>query len=325
MKLLLTLLLVAFCTTQIAAQNILIVDNTRVGEVQPPVYEDLQAAIDAAQAGDVIHVMPSVTSYGNIEINKPISLFGAGIIREPGKTGWSEVGAITFKTGASNIRLSGLKGTGTWDIGIDIDGLLIDKCVLTSLRKSSSETALANVIFSNSIFTHMSMSTGGISNLSIKNNIIRNASISTAHLQNNLLSGLSIQFCNVVNNIFLGNPSGYKSTFVNNVFLANIPETRPAEVHNLRYGNVVSGSVTGTPDFENYDDSSITELSHDFHLKSDSKGKNAGTDGKDLGIYGGDTPFEDLGGALPAVLSITGPVMVPAGEDVTVEIKATAY
>jgi hypothetical protein len=41
----------------------------------------------------------------------------------------------------------------------------------------------------------------------------------------------------------------------------------------------------------------IYSYMQDYHLKSTSPGKNAGTDGMDVGIYGGSSPFKE--GALP--------------------------
>jgi hypothetical protein len=332
MKLLSTLLLVVFCTAQIAAQNVLIADNTRFGEVQPPIYKDLQAAIDAAQAGDIIHVMPSSTSYGNASISKPISLFGVGLTGELGNTVWSEIGTIALEAGASDVRISGVKANGI-NINASLNGLLIDKCLFSWMSKRSLqdrepriELDITNIVISNNIIGGLDIlqDTGdAISNLVVKNNLIGYARIFHAQILNNTITRTfgfdsydDFYFCNVVNNILLQDFSNSRgSTFINNI-LPVIPLPP----------NAVSGNLVGVPEFEG-------ETAHpsdglgglNFRLKSNSPGKTLATDGTEVGMYGGNAPFEDLGGDLPAVLSITGPVMIHAGEDVTVEIKAKAY
>ncbi len=64
---------------------------------------------------------------------------------------------------------------------------------------------------------------------------------------------------------------------------------------------------------------------YDFSLQATSPGKNAGTDGTDIGIYGGAKPFVDMTGspAIPQMKSIQilNPV-IPAGDSLRVIIKA---
>ncbi len=72
----------------------------------------------------------------------------------------------------------------------------------------------------------------------------------------------------------------------------------------------------------------------DFHLKDSSQGKNAGLDGKDIGIYGGEFPWPDgpnhkyeLGSALSSSIPFielleTNKTVVKPGEGLKVRIKA---
>jgi hypothetical protein len=77
----------------------------------------------------------------------------------------------------------------------------------------------------------------------------------------------------------------------------------------------------------------VFSYAYDFHLRADSPGKNAGTDGTDIGIYGGPFPWPDGGSApwqtspVPAVPQITSldtlNVVVPVNGTLSVDVKAS--
>ena len=65
--------------------------------------------------------------------------------------------------------------------------------------------------------------------------------------------------------------------------------------------------------------------SYDFHLQTGSPAVNAGTDGTDIGIYGGMLPFEvGANPYFPQMMEITLPSgsSVPAGGTLNVHFKA---
>ena len=139
------------------------------------------------------------------------------------------------------------------------------------------------------------------------------------HTQNSLIK----------NSFFYYNTYGYwkvdvydniNNNFLNNIFagIATFPEGT----------NTGSNNITSiNPDdlFENIDVSiSAFSYQHDFHLKPGSAGVGAGTDGNDIGIYGGSMPFKV--GGLPAFPHIRN---INIGTETTngilhVEIEATA-
>jgi hypothetical protein len=65
-----TLLLINY---SVNAQNVITVDNSVGANAQ---YNDLQSAISAATNGATIYVHASEINYGDIDINKPITLIG---------------------------------------------------------------------------------------------------------------------------------------------------------------------------------------------------------------------------------------------------------
>ncbi|MBK9793187.1 MAG: hypothetical protein IPP60_08805 [Sphingobacteriales bacterium] len=77
-------------------------------------------------------------------------------------------------------------------------------------------------------------------------------------------------------------------------------------------------------DFVNVSNPNFSSL-FDYHLKSTSSGKNAGTDGTDIGIYGGAYPYKE--GAVPPNPHISTKSIAPtsaANGTLPVNIKVLA-
>jgi len=110
----------------------------------------------------------------------------------------------------------------------------------------------------------------------------------------------------------------------NNIFSNNLSYQTSNDT--LPYGtNTGSGNfINQNPLFTNVSATNFS-YSFDFSLAAASPGKNAGTDGKDLGIYGGSKPMVDMTGspAIPQMKSVTilNP-MIPVGDSLHVIIKA---
>jgi hypothetical protein len=166
----------------------------------------------------------------------------------------------------------------------------------------------------------------GCYNATIVNNIIYSSS---SYYNNN--SGN--HYCNFTKNLFY--------SYNNYQFLANfLDNSSDNNTFNTTYGNIINQN----PSFVKYtinDPLGSYSTSNppsgpfiDFHLNNDSPGKNYGTDGTDIGIYGGTTPFVE--GAttdsrfryypMPAMpqmldLTITNP-SIPANSTLNVNFSA---
>jgi len=179
-----------------------------------------------------------------------------------------------------------------------------------------------------------------LSNIYIHNNIFSGGAISSpaiAYYTSNFY---------VENNIFIAR-QGYvcfglipNMVIENNIFYAAEPQgcTGSAYTKNITYmclnntipgaGNVGSGNMVNVnPLFVNYPLMGNVgfSYSHDYHLQATSPGKNAGTDGTDIGIYGGMMPFEvGANPYYPQMMELTLPngSSVPAGGTLNVHFKA---
>ncbi|MCB0398024.1 MAG: hypothetical protein KDD26_00070 [Winogradskyella sp.] len=75
-------------------------------------FTDLQTAIDATANGDIIYVQQSATSYGDITINKALTIIGRS---HSDASYTSEIGTLYLDAGASNTTIKGLKINGIYD------------------------------------------------------------------------------------------------------------------------------------------------------------------------------------------------------------------
>lgn len=196
------------------------------------------------------------------------------------------------------------------------DNTIIRNCVIKNAIEITNET---NILIENNIF-HNSKIIGNSSSCIIKNNIF----IASNHLQNqgHNSSGYCfsywpnqayvLQYAVITNNIFWGtSPNSFSLSpsfgASNCAFNNNLVFQSPNDVVPGFGINVGSGNFDGVdPQFTNATNpaGSGVNLNNDYHLKSTSPGKNAGTDGKDIGIYGGASPFPDNTG-LPKIPIIT--------------------
>ncbi|MBI4930828.1 MAG: hypothetical protein HY841_08710 [Bacteroidetes bacterium] len=307
----------------------------------PGQYTSLQTAIDSASAGDSIYVHGSATSYSNVSIKKQLTLLGTG--HNPNKTNnlISEIGIILLDTingisGASGTKIIGFKLNRVSGFGGSggTKNIFVSRNYFISGGSKIIITGKGWTI-ENNIINSSSVTVSNNSNVIIRNNIFNNASIVTSNqpsvlIANNIFFGTSPLTCFttlsnalIANNIFSGSsPKGANvntNTFNNNITYQTAYDTIPFGT-NSGSGNILAQN----PLYTNVASTSFS-YSYDFSLQATSPGKNAGTDGTDLGIYGGAMPFVDMTGspAIPQMklVSILNP-MIPAGDSLHVIIKA---
>ncbi|NJM93790.1 MAG: hypothetical protein HC842_03235 [Cytophagales bacterium] len=106
-----TLTLFAFLlgAGSLMAQTIRLVNNTPGKPAGALVYNSVQEAHDAANPGDIVHVMPSALAHTNLTLSKPIRIYGIGF--NPDKDGPQTclITNVFFQAGASNVVLAGLE------------------------------------------------------------------------------------------------------------------------------------------------------------------------------------------------------------------------
>lgn len=278
-------------------------------------YTSLQAAITAATAGDTILVAGSPTSYGTVSMNKELHIVGVGYKPFNLYTAYiTQLSTISLNSGSSNSSIKGIKG------GVNLNGVSnieISRCETTINFFGSA----SNVLIYNNIIEVIGKGyqTNGVSDIIISNNIIKTG-IGLAAIPPNYITSNII----ITNNLFVknggfalvtGNYDTYNSTFTNNVFYGSsiyYETVNVLRISNSNFSNNLSFNtpnnnfpVTGTNSGGNnligqdplFTSSTnlVFDYTDDFNYPANSPLVNAGSDGSDIGIYGGSYPWPEGG------------------------------
>jgi len=319
MKKAIILLPLIFCYL-ITFATIITVDNNPNGVGQ---YTDLQEAIDAAEAGDTIYVSGSETSYGNVDISIKLTLIGAGFDPNNQFHKTSIINTIYFKeivTGLDTINPSGSTFHGL-NINLisayansTVNNIIISRNEISIVGNNGSANAsinnwiIINNIIRNAVITDHPTTNSTASNIIIANNIFTTGRIiwaegSSILVTNNLFirrefitsSSVVLQHCDEIiisNNIFYGQSVGLDNADCNSCIFSNNISFN-SEGTDFNYGtNSGNNNFENTdPEFSDDNGDLIFDRAENYALTDESPGKGAGTDGTDIGIYGGIYPF----------------------------------
>lgn len=339
------LLLVSAVSLAIASQAaVLTVSNN---PSSPGQYPDVQSAITNSAVNDTIYIQPSPTDYSGFTINKRLTILGGGydVNNTDYKLKTEINGYVYFDTTTlitdpvSGSKLAGLSfvypiSYASGDRGY-IHNVTIERCYTSNyIYISGNNWLIKNCIINSSI------DVGYYKNLVIANNFIVGTNINytnqtSVYILNNIFLNnssydlYSSSFANVYNNIFYNNTSGTGTNCIynNNITYASTPVTLPT-ANNTGSGNLnqkdpkfVSTNIPAPGTTINWYDLK----KYDWHLQAGSPGYLAGTDGLDIGVYGGPYPWVNFTGqtALPLVqvFNIKNPVVKKDGS-INVVIKA---
>ncbi len=293
-------------------------------------YRTLQAAHDAATAGDIIYVQSSYqeTSYGDATITKKLHIIGNGYSIEenkdllganaPHNTGGSILGNITVNFGTDGI-IEGLR-IGNLTIKARV---IVRRCEILGnfdlLKVSSTQDASNSTVSHSKIQSYFSLNnTSGITtlnNITITNNIIQLAiqgasfsgTVTNIFIRNNYLNaGISnmtnVQLqSNIMHNTG-GNPNGtavrsYAYLCPNIVGSNNVCIERPCGIGSNNIDGPLEILLFG------YANGGTPTIPRHHILSNSSPAKGAGLGGVDAGPFGTADPFRLSG--LPAIPQIT--------------------
>jgi hypothetical protein len=185
-------------TTLMVAQTTHIVNNNPDVSTN---FTDLQAAIDAANNGDILYVQHSPSSYGNVELDKELTIIG----RSHADVGYTTtIGTLSLNGGADNSVIKG--------------------CRINSVNRLGSGSTIDNVSFNdNSIGSFDLNNTHNWTNFTIKGNVITGSvtirsTMENIVITNNLLLGAGFTFYEVESVFFSYNVIGYGTNYPINNF-----------------------------------------------------------------------------------------------------------
>lgn len=336
-----TLLLCLFAYMAIA-QTVHTVDNRSQSGA---LFTDLQDAIDAATAGDIIQIHPSATTYGNAAIGKRLNVVALGhdpITNDQGLT--AIISNILFSGTAANSEIRGLtinaivlSGTAN-----NLDDIHIIHNRINSAISISPPNGLGDGwVVEGNYFT--TPNTGIITNADgwlIKNNFMMGG-VSNLNVTNLVTNNIFFSTSNAaIDNIFLNCVSTIIS---NNIFVTNGNMTEfgtPGSTNldfrnNLTYsyvGNTIV-DLPGTNNLNNTNPMFVIAPSaeeddfynNDYHLATGSPGINYGTEGTNIGIFGNNFLFDPQGRPdlmpFPTSITINNNIVAP-GQNLNVNFTA---
>lgn len=340
------------------AQTTWTVDNRPGTTAQ---FTTLQAAHDAATAGDFIYVHPSPNTYGSLSIRKKINLRGIGHNPELANGERAFIQSITLSrnstelTSSSNSSISGLSINSIQDQN---EAAFLNVLIQNNRINSMTFYQVYNFIIQGNVFNSEGSYSIFFNSLSHANNII-------SHNIFNMVSNTSPTFAilngliasdTVSNNLIMMNFSGDTNTFFNNCNNPTVNNTifalgntavissitTNASTINFQncltfdYGGQTIAALPGTNNLNNTNPqftaigspaNPVFDYAKNYKLAAGSPAINAGSDGSDLGIYGQGFLFQMKGYPFdlpyPTKINITNAI-VEAGGTLQVNIKANA-
>ena len=325
MKSFVTLLIVFFLGfNSLSAQELIAVNHIAGGSA---FFTRLDSALVHSANGDYIYLPgTALMNIGNLVINKGVHIIGAGIYPDSCfATGTTFLtGNITVVSGADNGSLQGFMLNGVLTFGTSqanqyVSNYYVSRCNLSTiyLSNNGSDTTTSSFLFRENIIRgHVY---GGHSNASFRNNIIEgqlNNFYGATFFHNDFLWGNTqtlnqyIKNSTFSNNVFKNNCIAYYGYYIiyctDNNYYNNIIPNGPLSFFSNYYGCIgnlngfgnITGNYESVPNNQIYASQSGNSYNiHDnYHLIAGSPGIGGGTDGTDVGIYGGE-PFKD--GMLP--------------------------
>jgi len=318
--------------------------NNNPGVTGLNVYTTAQAAHDAANANDILIIEPSVNSYGDLTLTKPLKIYGNGYflntnVELKADQRGSIFGTIYFGTGSSGSSVYGIQcSVMTNAICCEnyfvTNDLTIERCNIdivsiaapysnNGLGVRTGTSTISNLVFRrNFIRSSLGLNSYApttINGVLISNNIINYLAMGTFAGQNGIQNGAVIN--NTIINQFYTDNWLVNSVLDNNLFLslASINFTNVSYSYNVSSGGALTG---GVGNLANFDVNAAlvgpgAGISNDeqYQIKAGSPLKTAGSGGTEVGAYGGATPYIVSG--IPAVPSITNFANTGTGSNTT--------
>jgi hypothetical protein len=309
---LLLILLVGF--TSFSYSKIIRVNNLEESIPEENLYSNLEEAYKNSVSGDTLYIEGSNIAYGDLNIEKRLTLIGPGYFTNE-NLGISSnkfesiVGRITLSNGSSGSKIYGLKfnQNGISGVTIYVGNVELANCFFRGTIRLS-ENNLENIVINRNYFStnggfQISSIISPPQNLIFSNNIVIGnfylKNKSSATITNNVFKGSVFNVgensnLQIHNNIFLGTKaSDYEMPEEGSNISHNISAIAPFSDGNNNQINVVEADVFITGDHSS---------DGKFKIRDGGPADGKGKDGIDIGPFGGPKPYKLSG--LPDIPTI---------------------
>lgn len=344
-----SILITSFLLALNAAATVRVVNNNNPS---PGQYSTPTAALAASSAGDTILITGSVYNYNDLTITKRITIIGTGHSPATPNPATSKLDNIDFSGTASNLYDVNLIGLDVNSISYNVANTkrqYVSRCQIRSylyLANNQDSILIDGNYFLSSGNCLQAAANYNFNNITFRNNVF-NGSIYQYYPSGS--SGYNLYFNN---NLFLVNQYVFTGSnrylvFRNNIFYRADPNSAAYNCdfdYNLIYKAysgtnnfpTSNGNVSGTHNLLNVDpvftsfpnNGDYYSYNYNFTLQSTSTALNAGSDGKDIGLSGGDGYFQKFGiPAIPQIneLKITSPsnATIAPGGNLQISVKSS--
>lgn len=323
--LLVILTLLAVCKTINA--KIIRVD---LNPANKPEYTSLGTAYNAASAGDTLYLAGNISGYGDIIITKKIIIIGQGYFLDINagitiQRYSSKLNNVAFNAGSEGSILMGTEVKAIQILASNI--VIMRNRIYTDINAASiaidNNTYLSNVVIKQN-YIHQTISSNwainfsdNCSNILIQNNYLQGSNVVTG-------GGSTVQFT-IKNNVLWGAIQLYKGEMVNNIWIGSplLSYNQSLTILNNICTNGALGQSNGNKIHADIRFIGGTSPDGSLKLKDDSPAKEAGLNGEDCGMYGGDDPYVLSG--IPSIPTIYEAIVPTVGSQtggLPVKIKA---
>ncbi len=317
--------LTGFTALSVSAQATVLTVNNNIPS--PGQYTSVGAAITAAANGDTIYISASPYNYNGFTVDKELTLIGSG--HRPQNVNTNVSTADNISVDANNVRIVGfnlnrVNGSGTHS------NLKVERCLVrdqVNLGGNWTNVTLESNVFEATGTNFNPNFYAAFNGVTVKNNIF-NGTIYDAYgyyginnflIKNNLFLNAGSAFSGSIRALTINNNIFYRANPANNVTSSSFNNNISFQCANNAFP-VGSGSNTGSGNLTNIDPQLVNfpvsgdyfSYPYDYNLQSSSPAQNGGTDGKDIGLTGGDGYFQKFGiPPLPQIRNLT--ITSPAG------------
>jgi hypothetical protein len=298
-------------------------------------FNDLQEAIATVLPGSTLYVMGSQFSYGSINLTKPLTIYGPGYFLGENDIAIAEanhanLNSLTIGSGGSGSRLIGLHigGTFSWD-NTTINGatdISFQRCRFFHGVSVGSSSRVERLSFEQCVIgrSGTSLSLAGAGNVLISNSLVQFVSFSNDRsdltVDQSVFGGMNVQNATVRNTIFTSHSD---VTFTGATVIEHclrpgnlLPEGN-GNINGANLDLVFAGWNSGSPPGSMTPDTWTQLVNTPLN-----PALGAGTNGQDLGMYGGNFPYVVSGvPPLPRISSLSAPAVIGVGESITVDVE----
>ena len=337
MKTLFTFLATVFLITTLQAKIVYLNNNLESPKISENLYINWADAYAATSAGDTIYVVGSNFSYGRVTVSKPLVVIGPGYFLDENMNTQVDkkeamFNEVSLSDGAEGTTIKGLTINGGYGLSIKdhINDIVIENNFCYSIDFAFRNGGIYNNVTIKKCFVQngINMSSGYdatiVTNVTLTNSIMRSFSIkdgSNGIITNNLF---------VSDNLKIGTSSSFE--IVGNIFLNSnensftIQPLPDASVHHNisltgAFGNANNNFTAPQSTLFVSGDNASTDGKYMLSENSPAKGK--GSNGTDIGPFGGPDPYR-LSGLpnLPNIYELSTGGFVSGNElPVTIKIK----